>query len=86
MSEGPEKCDSLTLCFYVVSLPGHSISRYISFSNYRWQYLYCFCLMILLLAWELFVGGIQKWEDNLEMRIKKLDLENSVFPKRSVLY
>ena len=42
--------------------------------------------MILLLAWELFVGGIQKWEDNLEMRIKKLDLENSVFPKRSVLY
>ena len=82
ISAGHEKCDSVTFCFYIVSLPGHSISKYISFSNYRWQYLYCFCLMVLLLAWELFVGGTQKWEDKFRDEDKEPRFRKQCFPQK----
>lgn len=72
-----ERRHNVIVCFYIVSLPGHSINKCISFSDYRWQYLYC--LMMLLLTWELLAGGIWKWEHNLEIRIKKLDLEQNIF-------
>lgn len=70
------KSDNMLLSvFIIVSFRGHDISKYISFSDYRWQCLYC----LMMSACELLAGGIRKWGHNLERRIKRLDLENSIF-------
>lgn len=53
---------NVIVCFYIVSLPGHSIKKYVSFSDYRWQCLYC-----LLFNGVTVGSGVACWW-NMEMR------------------
>lgn len=69
--------------FIIVSFPCRCISKYISFSDYRWQCLYC----LMMSACKLLAVGIWKRGRNLEMRIKRLDLENDIFLQtKNIIY
>lgn len=61
ISEGHEECDSITFCFYIVSLPGHSISKYILFFQLQ------VAIFVLFLFNDITVGlGVVCWW-NIEM-------------------